>query len=405
MAQADNAAGPAGQLRSLAGQDLPASCDLVILGGGIMGLWAAVQAERAGIDTVLVDQGQLGQGASGGLLGALMPHMPDQWNDKKQFQFDALVSLEREVAEVEAATGISCGYRRSGRLIPLPKPHLRDIALRRSQDARDHWRELGPVGDRQFQWNVLDTSPESGWPDASFTEAGLVHDTLAARVSPRGLISALAAFLRMGSHVRIVAGLEAQAIDTQEDTVLFSGGQKLAFGHCIIAAGYRSFPLIEAISAPLPRPVGQPVKGQAALLRADVDPGLPVIFLNGLYVVAHEDGHVAIGSTSEEEFADAYATDERLDDLISRARALVPALRDAPVVERWAGLRPKAIGRDPMVGPHPDHGRIVALTGGFKVSFGLAHALAAEALAAVAGRSMTLPASFTLANHLSVAAR
>jgi len=365
-----------------------------------MGLWAAVKAERLGVETVLIDAGQSGQGASGGLLGALMPHMPDKWNDKKQFQFDALMSLEGEIAQIEAATGMACGYRRSGRLIPLPKPHLRTIALRHSVDAETHWRR----GDRRFHWHVIDCPPEDGWPDASFSDAGLVHDTFAARVAPRSLVSALAAFLREARHVRIVEGIEAERIDPAASRIIFRGGEGIAFGHVIVAAGHRSFPLLQAISPP-PRPIGQPVKGQAALLKADVDPALPVIFLNGLYVVAHEGGHVAVGSTSEDTFDDALSTDARLDDLIVRARELVPTLRDAPVVERWAGLRPKAIDRDPMVGPNPDHPQVIALTGGFKVSFGLAHRLADAALDAVKSRKMRLPASFTLAHHLEVASR
>ncbi|WP_085425046.1 NAD(P)/FAD-dependent oxidoreductase [Xaviernesmea oryzae] len=402
MGHADNPADPRGQSGSR-GQSpaLPARADLVILGAGIMGLWAAVKAERHGIETVLVDAGRPGQGASGGLLGALMPHMPDKWNDKKQFQFDALLSLEDEIAHIEAATGIACGYRRSGRLIPLPKPHLRTIALRHSADAETRWRQ----GDRRFHWHVIDRPPDDGWPDASFAETGLVHDTFAARVSPRSLVSALAAFLRSARHVRIVEGLEAERIDPARNRIVFRSGESIAFGHAIVAAGHRSFPLLEAISPALPRPIGQPVKGQAALLRADVDPSLPVIFLNGLYVVAHEGGHVAVGSTSEDAFEDAFSTDSRLDDLIVRARALVPALGQAPVVERWAGLRPKAIDRDPMVGPHPDHPHVIALTGGFKVSFGLAHRLSDAALGAVKSGEIRLPASFTLENHLSAASR
>lgn len=366
-----------------------------------MGLWAAVKAERLGIDTLLVDAGPLGQGASGGLLGALMPHMPDKWNEKKQFQFDALLSLEAEIADVEAATRLSCGYRRSGRLIPLPKPHLRSIAQRHSQDAETCWDQQG----RRFHWHVTETPVHPGWPDASFCEAGLVLDTFAARVSPRGLVFGLSAILRSARHVRIAEGLEAVRIDPIANEVAFKGGETVGFGHCIIAAGHRSFPLIEAVSPPMPKSVGQPVKGQAALLKADIDPALPVIFLNGLYVVAHEGGHVAVGSTSEDIFDDATSTDSLLDNLIERARAVVPALTDAPVVERWAGLRPKAIDRDPMVGPHPDHARLIALTGGFKVSFGLAHKLADAALDAAIGGEKRLPPSFTLIHHLEVATR
>lgn len=366
-----------------------------------MGLWAAVMAERLGIDTLIVEAGRLGQGASGGLLGALMPHMPDKWNEKKQFQFDALLSLEDEIAKIEAATGIACGYRRSGRLIPLPKPHLREIALGHSADAEAHWQR----DDRRFFWHVLDRPSDPSWVDPAFAEAGLVHDTLAARVSPRALISALAGFLKTASHARVVEGLAVERIDAASNRVLFHGGESLAFGSCMVAAGHRSFPLIEALGPSLPRRIGHPVKGQAALLKADIDPSLPVVFLGGLYIVPHEGGLVAVGSTSEDAFESETGTDARLDELLDRARALSPALKDAPVVERWAGLRPKAIGRDPMVGPHPDHRQVIALTGGFKVSFGLAHRLADAALSAVKGRDTGLPLSFSLENHLAAASR
>ncbi|MFN7102960.1 MAG: FAD-dependent oxidoreductase, partial [Pseudorhizobium sp.] len=117
------------------------------------------------------------------------------------------------------------------------------------------------------------------------------------------------------------------------------------------------------------------------------------------------DGLVAIGSTSEEDFEAPFTTDAKLDDLLERARQLVPVLRQAELVERWAGLRPKAIGRDPMVGPHRDHPSVIALTGGFKVSFGIAHRLADAALSAMAGQAMDVPEAFTFETHLRLAAQ
>jgi glycine oxidase len=389
MTKADSPSPTAGQ----------SSADLLIVGGGIMGLWAAVEAEQRGIDAVLVDAGQLGSGASGGLLGALMPYMPDKWDLKKQFQLDALLALESRIEALEASTGLSAGYRRSGRYMPLPKPHLRTIALRHEQDALANWTH----GDRRFYWHVLDRPAEDGWLDPGIGAAGLVFDTLAARVSPRGLCAALAAYLRSARHVRIVETVAIDRIDPQAGRAALSTGENLNFGHCIVSAGHRSFPLLQAVSNPADLLLGWPVKGQSARLQAHVDPTLPVIFLGGIYIVPHEDGTVAIGSTSEDQFADADSTDQQLDTLIARAGELVPSLRDAPVLERWAGLRPKAIDRDPMVGPHPDHPRLVALTGGFKVSFGLAHHLAAAALRAIEGGEMNLPPGFTLDSHLAVA--
>ncbi len=392
MSTADSPALPSGQ----------SSTQLLIVGGGIMGLWAAVYAERMGIGAVLIDAGVLGGGASGGLLGALMPHMPDKWNPKKQFQFDALVALEAEVARLEVETGLSTGYRRSGRLIPLPKPHLRDIALGHSADADSHWR----AGERRFHWHVIDTPAVSGWPDASGMEGGFVHDTLAGRVAPRSLTGVLAAFLRRAKHVRIVENSAVRGIDAERGIAETDAGA-IAFGHCIVAAGYQSFPLLARDTAGLTQPLGQPVKGQSAILKADIDPSLPTIFRDGLYVVAHEGGHVAIGSTSENRFDAPFATDGQLDVLVEKARALVPLLRDAPVIERWAGLRPKAIDRDPMIGPHPAHERLLALTGGFKVSFGLAHRLAEAVVHMAIGSAIpfAVPESFHLINHIHVASR
>ncbi len=392
MTKADSAARQSGQL----------SADLLIVGGGIMGLWAALHAERQGIDTILLDEGALGRGASGGLLGALMPHMPDRWSEKKQLQFDALLGLEEEVGRLEAETGLSAGYRRSGRLIPLPKPHLRVIAERHGRDAETHWR----VGARSFSWLPLDASPAgSDWPAAEFMAAGIVHDTFAARVSPRDMTGLLACRLKTAANVRVVENSGAARLDAGSGSAQLADGQTVAFGHCIIAAGCRSFPMLQALGAPLAQPLGQPVKGQAALLKGDIDPALPLLYLDGLYIVPHEGGLAAIGSTSEDRFDDPATTDDQLEGLIGRARALAPALRDAEVIERWAGLRPKAIDRDPMVGPHPDCPRIHALTGGFKVSFGLAHRLAEAAVAGVAGGPAGLPPSFALAHHIAVAAR
>ncbi|MCL6709930.1 FAD-binding oxidoreductase [Pseudomonas sp. R2.Fl] len=390
MDTADRAKPPGGQ----------SSVDVLVVGGGIMGLWAALKAGRLGLKTLLVERDGLARGASGGLLGALMPHMPDKWNDKKQFQFDALLELEDEIAPLEAETGLTAGYRRCGRLIPLPKAHLRRIAERHEQEALTNWRQ----GRHDFGWTVMEAPAVEGWPIAEAAASGLVHDTFAARVSPRRLTAMLIAAIGRLPSVTVRENAAVGRIDAVAGIAEFDGGERIAFGHAIVAAGHRSFDML-AGTRRLAEPLGQPVKGQAALLRADVDPDLPLLYLDGLYIVPHDDGTVAIGSTSENTFADPAGTDGQLDDLIASARRLAPMLADAPVVERWAGLRPKAIGRDPMVGAHPDLPRLVALTGGFKVSFGLAHRLADAALATVTGGQADLPEGFHLVSHLDLASR
>ena len=217
-------------------------------------------------------------------------------------------------------------------------------AVRRADDLK-HW-----------------TPPSaSGW---------VICDTLSARVHPRRACAALSAGLA-------VLGVPVQPDGTERGTVVEATG----------AAG------LQTLSARMGRPVGTAVKGQAALL-AFAAPQAPQVFVDGLHLVPHGDGTLAVGSTSERTFEEATTVDAQLDDVLHRARAAMPVLQDAPVLERWAGLRPRAKSRAPILGPHPlDPGRYVA-NGGFKIGFGMAPK-AAEALAdLILENRDTIPADF-----------
>lgn len=122
----------------------------------------------------------------------------------------------------------------------------------------------------------------------------------------------------------------------------------------------------------------------------------------GVYVVPHADGTVAVGSTSEPERSDL-VPDARLDALLARARALCPVLGDAPVLARWAGLRPRGPRPDPMLGPLPGLRGVYVATGGFRIGFGIAYAVSAFMADMVCGSMPILPPGFSLAEHLTAA--
>ena len=86
----------------------------------------------------------------------------------------------------------------------------------------------------------------------------------------------------------------------------------------------------------------------------------------------HGDGTLAIGSTSEPRWDDPTATDAQLDDLIDRATRCFPVLRGAEVVQRWAGVRPRAASRAPILGADPTLPGDYIANGGFKIGFGMA---------------------------------
>ncbi|CAN0595311.1 unnamed protein product, partial [Laminaria digitata] len=139
-------------------------------------------------------------------------------------------------------------------------------------------------------------------------------------------------------------------------------------GAVVWATGWQG--LLDLTEA-LGRKIGDGVKGQAALLRYSA-PDAPQLFVDGLHIIPHADGTVAIGSTSEREFDAPTTTDAQCDALIERAYAAVPALHGAAVLEHWAGVRPRARTRAPLLGAWPGRDGHYVTNGGFKIGFGMA---------------------------------
>ncbi|WP_111406352.1 NAD(P)/FAD-dependent oxidoreductase, partial [Meridianimarinicoccus zhengii] len=227
-------------------------------------------------------------------------------------------------------------------------------------------------------WRLVPADTAGDWAPASPT-GWLIHDTLSARLHPARACAALAAAIRAWGGT-IGPDLPART----------GGAPEI---HATGAAGLLS------LSAELGRNVGRAVKGQAALLRCD-RAGAPQLYADGLHIVPHDDGTVAIGSTSETDFADPAGHDALLEDVIARARAQCPVLADAPVVLRWAGLRPRARSRAPMLGPHPSRPRVFIANGGFKIGFGMAPKVAETMADLVLDGRDTIPDGFRVTDNL-----
>ena len=377
-------------------ENRPLSCDLLIIGAGVVGLWIARLAMQAGLKVILLEKRRIGAGASGGLLGALMPHIPEQWDNEKQFQFEALDSLSDEVRSIEQETGLSCGYLRCGRLLPLARDQHVEMKIARHALAQDKWQSARTG----YEWKFMQSTPLEGWPSLGSMPYGMFMETLAARINPRLYLAALAASLVR--NVSVIEGDGFQQFEEGTGAILTQKGRRIVSGHTVFAAGHESFQLLGDM---LDRPadaLGKAVKGQAVLLQAGTAADLPLVFQDGTYVVPHDDGQVAVGSTSENEFANGFDTDNKLEKLIDRASALCPQLQGAKVLERWAGLRPKSKRRDPMIGFVPGHQGVLVATAGFKITFAIAHRMAGCILNLVSdGHSTDLPQAFHLEAHLT----
>ncbi|MEO1065833.1 MAG: FAD-binding oxidoreductase [Pseudomonadota bacterium] len=369
--------------------------DVVVVGGGIFGLWVAKRAFEAGLSVMLAEKDHIGAGASGGLLGALMPHIPTGWNEKKQFQFEALAELSKIVEQLEAETGFDTGYGRIGRLMPLRSERFVTIAETREQAAREVWhQEAG-----QFDFKVGCDEDYAAWLPSDGSPHGYVLDKLAARVNPRLYVSALAAWLR--ERATVSEGLRFDQF--HDGTSTFNDGAKtVTAGAFVLAQGYQTFDFLRDAHD---LDIGTGIKGQAARFRLADTTGLPVIYDDGVYIVPHDDGTCSVGSTSEKVWDHPSEPDLSNTGFLDKAFALCPRLADAELIDRWAGVRPKCHEREPIIGRLFEDAPVYIATGGFKVSFGIAHRVA-EALVEEmtrAGRTVALPETFTVGHHLGAA--
>jgi glycine oxidase len=320
-----------------------AMADITIYGAGIFGLSIAWSCVQRGAKVQVIDPYGVGAGSSGGVVGALAPHTPENWNDKKQFQFESLIMAQSYWRRVEEAGGKSTGYARSGRLQPINDDRAMALAKARQEGAKDLWQGLA-------QFDIIDAP--GPWSPKSETEL-VIFDTLSGRMHPRMACEALVA-----------------ALETKSCLVKADGEPQ---GIVVEATGWKG---LRALADQMEQPVGNGVKGQAAVLEFATPLDAPQLFADALHIIPHANGTIAIGSTSEREFDDASSTDAQLDDVIVRARQAFPVLADAPVIERWAGVRPRAKSRAPMIGHHPLRKGAFIANGGFKIGFGMAPKIA-----------------------------
>jgi glycine oxidase len=338
-----------------------ATADITVRGAGIFGLSIAWTLVQRGARVQVIDPHGPAAGASGGIVGALAPHVPENWNPKKQFQLESLLMARSFWAEVEDMGGLSPGYARLGRIQPISDAAGLALAQARATSANSLWGDAA-------RWHVRRSEPTE-WtvPSPSGYE---IFDTLSARIHPKQ------------ACLSLVAALQARGVP-----ILTNGTDQGAIVHATGVDG------LHRLNAERSRVVGSPIKGQAALLGYAM-PGGPQLFADTLHIIPHADGTTAIGSTTERTFSTNTGTDAQLDEIIKRTRAAVPALSDAPVIARWAGLRPRSRSRAPILGHWPDRSGHYIANGGFKIGFGMAPKVAQTMADLVMDKINTIPNGF-----------
>jgi glycine oxidase len=325
--------------------------DVLIIGGGVIGLSLAWDLARHGQSVHVIDQGQPGREASWAGAGIL----PAASSAASQHPYEQLRGLACELhpqwsAELKSVTGIDTGFRRCGGLHLARTPGEAAALAGWAALMREEGIQVERLSAAEVQ------RLESGIARSVLSTQSTVLSTVfyirdeAQLRNPHHLQALVIACERLGvtisSHVSCT---ELELRGNELSLVKTSAGSLLAGQYCFTAGAWTG-----QLLKPLDLSIGVlPIRGQMVLFRCNHPPITRIVNEGSRYLVPREDGHVLAGSTEEEVGFDKRTTDEAIADLVGFARSVVPALNDAIVEKTWAGLRPASFDGLPYLGQLP----------------------------------------------------
>jgi len=349
--------------------------DVLVIGGGVIGLAIGWRAAQQGLRVVIADP-EPGQGATHAAAGMLTPIAEAAYAEREIFALgqDSLRRYPGFVADLQRSTGLSPGFRQSGTLqVAYDGDDLALLAeTRQLQESFGvHLQQLSARECREAE-PMLDPSVRGG---LLVTDDGSVDPRLLATALLRAAEEAGARLIRQ----RIIEVVRAAGR---------ASGGRLADGSVatarwiVLAAGWQS-----AAMPGLPpgvAPPVRPVKGQIIRLRttpamtaAGLPPGLlrrtvrGVVRGSGVYLVPRESGELVVGATQEELGPDTTVTAGGMWQLLRDARTLVPGITELEFTDIVAGLRPGTPDNAPIIGLSELPGLVLA-TGHFRAGVLLA---------------------------------
>jgi glycine oxidase len=373
--------------------------DAVVVGGGIVGLAVAWRAAQRGLATCVLERGEPGREASRVAAGMLAPVNEADFGEERLLELSlaAARGYPEVVAELEDASGLDVGFRRSGALhVAFDRDeaeHLRRLEqLHHSLGLESEW--LGGEACRELE------------PGLSPACRGGLHAPAESHVDPRALTRALGEAAEQAG-ARVLAGAEAAEATLDGDRlrgVRTTDGRAFEGDSVVLAAGAWSG---EATWLPADaRPPVRPVKGQLLNLRGPAGAPLVerVVRTPWVYVVPRPDGRVVVGATSEERGFDTTITAGATLELLRESYRALPEIAELELVECSAGLRPGTPDNLPLVGPGLLDGLVLA-TGHYRNGILLAPLTGAAVAALLAGEELEPPLTACAPDRFEAVAR
>jgi glycine oxidase len=332
--------------------------DVVIAGGGAIGLAIAWETASRGLSVVVADDRRRGA-ASWAAAGMLAPVTEVHYGEEQllRLNLESQGRYESWAQELNEASGLDCGYARCGALM-VARDADDNAAL---NDLFEFQQGLGLDVERLRGRECRQLEPLL----SPSTRGGILvrgdH-----QIDNRALLEALrVACERRGVRLVDRRVAEVELSRARVAGVRFDNGERLSCSRLVIAAGAHSSD-IEGLPAEA-IPAVRPVKGQLLHLRGGAGERLTTHTIRGLeaYIVVRPDGRVVLGATVEEQGFDERVTAGGVYELLRAGAELIPGLSELELVETSVGLRPGTPDNAPLLGATELEGLIMA-TGHFR---------------------------------------
>ena len=317
------------------------SADVVIIGGGVIGLSIARALAKRGVrDVWLLERSNVGSEASSAAGGMLLPQVEaDGHND-----FFALACRSRDLYPALAAalrdeTGIDIELDTTGTLyLALNEYDYEDI------EQRYQWQTQSGLT-VELLTSAAARELEPCISEATFGALRFPNDI---QVENRRLVTALANSINaLGVKTFIETTVEKLVIEGHRITGVQTSRGNISCQTVVVAAGAWSSFLLQSA----PNPAVTPVRGQMVCLESKPQLTKHVIFSPRGYLVPRQDGRLLAGSTSENAGFARRVTAGGIASILRHALSISPVVKDLPIVDTWAGLRPRAADGLPVLGP------------------------------------------------------
>ena len=334
------------------------SAEVIVIGGGVVGLTIARALALRGMHNVcLLERAGLGTEASFAAAGMLLPQVEANAADK----FFAIACRSRDLypsfaAALREETGVDVELDTTGTIyLALTEFDQKEI-------------------EKRFEWQTRAGLPVEllNAGEARDLEPCISAETLGAlrfpndiQVENRRLLSALANSVnKLGVRTITETNVESLVIERKRVTGVQTSRGLFACSAAVVAAGtWASF--IQQTEE-CPNPPIEPVRGQMVCLEAKPQLTRHVIYSPRGYIVPRRDGRLLAGSTSENVGFAKFVTAGGVSSILRNAHEISPAVSSLPIVDTWAGLRPRSPDGLPVLGPCDEIDGLFYATGHYR---------------------------------------